>query len=112
LSLFFNDVDLCLRLWRKGRRIRYLAEVEVMHHHGLSTRSQTPRHRNLLWTRNRMIYYRKNHGRLAKPWLRAVLGLWALECKLRIHLGSRAASAKQAALAELNEFLKECVRAT
>jgi hypothetical protein len=112
LSLFFNDVDLCLRLWREGRRIRYLAEVQVMHHHGLSTRTHTPRHRNLLWTQNRMTYYRKNHGRLAERWLRAVLGLWALECKLRIRLGSRGASAKRAALAELSGFLRECVRGT
>jgi GT2 family glycosyltransferase len=27
LWLFFNDVDLCKRLWRRGRRIRY-AEAE------------------------------------------------------------------------------------
>jgi len=109
LSLFFNDVDLCLGLWRKGRRIRYLAEAEVMHHQGLSTRTHTPRHRNRLWIQNRTTYYRKNHGRLAERWLRAVLGLWALECKLRIRLGSREASAKQEALAELNGFLRECV---
>lgn len=111
LSLFFNDVDLCLRLWRKGRRIRYLAEAEVMHHQGFSTRAQHARLRNLLWIQNRTTYYRKNHGRLAGRWLRAVLGLWAMERKLRIHLGSREATARQQALAELNGFLRECARA-
>ena len=111
LSLFFNDVDLCLKLWRKGRRIRYLAEAEVMHHQGFSTRAQQARLRNLLWIRNRTTFYGKNHGRLAARWLRAVLGLWALECKLRIRFGSREADAKQKALAELEGFLRECVRA-
>jgi N-acetylglucosaminyl-diphospho-decaprenol L-rhamnosyltransferase len=28
LFLFFNDVDLCRRMWNAGRRIRYLAEAE------------------------------------------------------------------------------------
>ncbi len=111
LSLFFNDVDLCLRLWRKGRRIRYLAEAEVLHHQGSSTRVHTARHRNLLWIQNRTTYYRKNYGRLAERWLRAVLRLWALECNLRIRLGAREANAKQKALAELDGFLRECARA-
>ena len=37
LSLFFNDVDLCRRLWAGGRRIRYVATAEVLHHRGAST---------------------------------------------------------------------------
>jgi len=111
LSLFFNDVDLCLGLWRKGRRIRYLAEAEVMHHQGLSTRAHDSRDRNLLWIQNRTTYYRKNHGRLAERWLHGVLELWALECNLRIRLGSREASAKRKALADLSGFVRECVRA-
>ncbi|MFM1874189.1 MAG: hypothetical protein RL398_3611, partial [Planctomycetota bacterium] len=37
LSLFYNDVDLSKRLWRDGRKIRYLATAEVMHHRGGST---------------------------------------------------------------------------
>jgi GT2 family glycosyltransferase len=110
LSLFFNDVDLCLKLRRKGRRVRYLAEAEVMHHQGFSTRAQQARMRNLLWIQNRTAYYRKNHGRLAERWLRAVLGLWALESKLRIRFGSREAEARKEALAELDGFLRECSR--
>lgn len=82
-----------------------------MHHHGLSTRAHDARHRKLLWIQNRASCYRKNHGRLAGRWLRAVLGLWALECNLRIRLGSREASAKRKALDELNGFRRECVRA-
>ena len=106
LSLYFNDVDLCRGLWRKGRRIRYLAEAEVLHHQGSSTRTHDEWRRNLLWVQNRAAYYRKNHGRLALRWLRAVLGLWALERKLRIRLGPREAQAKRNALAELADFLQ------
>lgn len=108
LSLFFNDVDLCLRLWRLGRRIHYLAEAEVMHHQGFSTRAQKARLRNKLWIQNRTSYYRKNHGRLAELWLHTVLRLWALENRFRIRLGSREASAKRIALAELDGFVREC----
>jgi len=111
LSLFFNDVDLCLSLRRRGRRVRYLAEAEVLHHQGSSTRSQAARRRNLLWIRNRTAYYRKNYGRLAGCWLRAILRLWALECRLKIRLGSRQASAKAVALADLDGFLRECAEA-
>lgn len=68
-------------------------------------------HRHLLWIQNRTTYYRKSHGRLAGRWLRAVLRLWALECNLRIRLGSREASAKRRALDELDGFLRECARA-
>jgi GT2 family glycosyltransferase len=110
LSLFFNDVDLCLRLRRMGRRIRYLAEAEVMHHRGMSTRAHALRRRNGLWFRNRATYYRKNHGRLAGRWMRAVLALWALECRIRIRLGPREAAEKREALSDLQTFLRECGR--
>lgn len=111
MSLFFNDVDLCRRLRHRGRCIRYLAEAEVMHHQGASTRAHHSSRRNLYWTQNRAAYYRKNHGRLAERWLRVVLWFWALECRLRIRFGPREAGAKQAALAELDGFLRECARA-
>ena len=110
LSLFFNDVDLCRSLWRRGRRIRYLAESEVMHHHGLSTRAHSSSHRNLLWIRNRAAYYRKNYGAFAERWMRFVLRLWALESRMRIRLGSREATAKRRALDDLNGFVRECAR--
>ena len=108
MSLFFNDVDLCRRLWRKGRRIHYLAQSEVMHHEGLSTRSHHARRRNLLWTSNRATYYRKHYGRPGGVWLRCVLELSGLELNLRIRLGSRSRAAKRLALAELREFQREC----
>jgi GT2 family glycosyltransferase len=60
LSLFYNDVDLCKRLRDAGRRIRYIAEAEVMHHRGASTRNFAKM--LVLWHQNRFAYYRKHYG--------------------------------------------------
>ena len=67
LSLFYNDVDLCRRLWRAGRRIRYVAEAEVMHHRGASTKNFA--RMLVLWHKNRRAYYRKHYGRLGTAWI-------------------------------------------
>jgi len=68
LSLFYNDVDLCRRLHANGRAIRYLAEAEVLHHRGASTKNFT--RMLVLWHRNRLAYYGKHHGRLGRVWVR------------------------------------------
>ncbi|TAJ13016.1 MAG: glycosyltransferase family 2 protein [Planctomycetota bacterium] len=111
MSLYFNDVDLCRRLRARGRRIHYLADAVVLHHGGGSTRTCDRRERNLYWIRNRRSYYLKHHGRVGAAWVRAVVGLWGLECAMRIRLGPRAAAEKRAALAELRDYMRECARA-
>lgn len=66
--LFFNDVDLCRRLWRRGWRIAYRADVAVVHLGGMSTRQYAdfvPE-----WHRNRLAYYRKHHGRWSGWWVK------------------------------------------
>ncbi len=68
LWLFFNDVDICRRLWSRGRRIRYVAEAEVMHHEGASTRGFQKF--LVMWHRNRMAYYRKHYGGWVMPYIR------------------------------------------
>jgi N-acetylglucosaminyl-diphospho-decaprenol L-rhamnosyltransferase len=76
LSLFYNDVDLCLRLWRRGRRIRYVAEALVMHHRGASTKNFT--RMLLLWHKNRRRYYDKHWGWIGRAWIDVCV-------RLRIH---------------------------
>lgn len=73
LSLFYNDVDLCRRLWRKGRRIHYLTTVEVMHHRGASTRNFTKM--LVLWHKNRLAYYAKHYGLVGTTWVRLCVRL-------------------------------------
>jgi len=58
--IFFNDVDLCRRLWDAGWEVWFTPEVEVVHHVGASTRQVRPQmvaesHRSLL------AYYEKNY---------------------------------------------------
>ncbi|GAB4144203.1 MAG: glycosyltransferase family 2 protein [Planctomycetota bacterium] len=82
MELFYNDVDLCKRLWKKGRRIRYLAEAEVLHHRGASTRSFSKM--LVIWHRNRVTYYRKHYGAWVTLYLRLVVRLRIQEEFLKI----------------------------
>ncbi|HET6204990.1 MAG TPA: glycosyltransferase family 2 protein [Planctomycetota bacterium] len=82
LWLFFNDVDLCLRLARAGWRIRYLAEAEVVHEKGAST-SKYPRFA-VEWHKNRLAYYRKHYGPAGALVVRAAVAARGIEEALRI----------------------------
>jgi GT2 family glycosyltransferase len=82
LGLFYNDVDLCRRLWRDGRRIHYLAAAQVLHHRGASTKSFT--RMLVIWHKNRLAYYKKHYGRWVTLWLRFVIRLRVWEEWLRI----------------------------
>ena len=73
LGLFYNDVDLCRRLWRAGRRIHYLASAEVLHHRGASTRNFA--RMLVVWHKNRLTYYRKHFGAWAVVWLHVCIRL-------------------------------------
>ena len=80
LWLFFNDVDLCKRLWERELRIRYLAGVRVAHVGGASTAKYSAFVER--WHTDRLSYLRKHHGffgglmaRLGTSW---AMGSWAL----------------------------------
>jgi N-acetylglucosaminyl-diphospho-decaprenol L-rhamnosyltransferase len=87
LSLFYNDVDLCLRLRRAGRRIRYVADAEVMHHRGASTKNFA--RMLVLWHKNRSAYYGKHWGLLGRLWIRLCVRLRIWEEWLRIGARNR-----------------------
>lgn len=105
LWLFFNDVDLCRRLWRKGRRIRYLAAPSVVHHGGAST----GRFEGFVvtWFRDRLTYYRKHYGRAAAAYVRFMVRLRALEEWVRLGRRHRDPAARRAARADLRGHLRE-----
>ena len=104
LWLFFNDVDLCRRIWRRGQRIRYLAEAVVMHHGGASTR-HFPSF-VVTWHRNRLAYYRKHYGVLAMPYVRAVVRMRAFEEWLK----AKSKHADPGDVRKERAFLGQCVR--
>ncbi|MBL8859738.1 MAG: glycosyltransferase family 2 protein [Planctomycetes bacterium] len=99
LSLFYNDVDLCRRLWASGRKIRYIAEAQVFHHQGAST-SRSARVQSL-WADNRLSYYAKHHGLTGAVWVRFVRWLAQMQIAAGVVLGPRAIHEKIAALNEL-----------
>lgn len=68
LWLFFNDVDLSLRLAQAGYRTRFVKDARVMHHVGASTSQFGGMH--VEWQKNRLYYYRKHFGRLAGLWVK------------------------------------------
>jgi GT2 family glycosyltransferase len=68
LWLFFNDVDLSLRLSKAGFKTRFVKDAKVMHHVGASTSQFGGMH--VEWQKNRLYYYRKHFGRIAGLWVK------------------------------------------
>lgn len=107
LALFYNDVDLCRRLWQRGRRIHYLATAEVLHHRGASTKNFT--RMLVIWHKNRRAYYQKHYGGPGSLWVRVCVRLriweewWKIGRRNRHDPGRKAAERAhlQQAIAEL-----------
>src|SRR5215204_4263207 len=59
--LYFEEVDLCLRLHRAGWELRYLPEVTVVHHKG-ELSGYVPQRRINEWWRGQHRYWRKHHS--------------------------------------------------
>jgi len=80
--MFFNDVDLCRRLWDVGWEVWFTPEAEMTHLGGASTR-QVRREMVIESHRSFLAYYRKHYWRKINPvaYGAAVLllqaGLWA-----------------------------------
>lgn len=81
LWLYFNDVDLCKRLWESNWRIRYLEGAHVYHHGAMSTRQYKDSIGE--YHRNRLAYYRKHHGRGAGWWLKTTVAWTVLDMCVR-----------------------------
>ena len=58
--LYFEDVDFCLALRRRGRRIRFVPEVTVVHHRGRSGAGE-PAGTRAAYRRSQLAFYRKHH---------------------------------------------------
>ena len=86
LWLFYNDVDLSLRIHRGGWKTRYMAEVSFVHHHGSSTAkfgdfvSQ--------WQKDRLRYYAKHYGVRGSLWIKLCVGFAFADFALQ-QLGKR-----------------------
>lgn len=89
--IYFNDVDLCLRLWQNDWPIWYLHEAQVLHHGGASTGQIKPEmiaesHRSL------KRFYKKHYRRKLSP-LCYYPTMWMMDCagKARVWAARRKA---------------------
>lgn len=78
--MYFEDVDLCRRLHQQGYRVRHLAEAEIIHFIGCSSRRDRER-LQLVWEFSRIRYIEKHFSPIKrwimKGWIAAGTG-WRL----------------------------------
>jgi GT2 family glycosyltransferase len=59
---FYEDVDFCRRVWKAGRRVRFLGTARMIHHGGRSRRQAEPT-LTLAYVRSLLTYVDKRYGR-------------------------------------------------
>lgn len=75
---WFEDVDLCARIWKSGRRIRYVPAAVATHIGGTAMNALAYRDFLPLYTRNLLRYLRKHSGLATRLSARALLILGTL----------------------------------
>jgi len=75
---WFEDVDLCARIWKSGRRIRYVPGARATHVGGTTMNALAYRDFLPLYTRNLVRYLGKDAGAATRGAARAVLLAGAL----------------------------------
>ena len=61
LFMFFEDADLCKRVYEAGLRVVYFPETEIIHQHGL-TYGRRPESIAPQYRKSQRYYYRKHNG--------------------------------------------------
>jgi len=87
--MFFNDVDLCLRMKQAGWKIVFLPEAAAVHHHGAST---AQRKRPMIAQSHDSLarFYNKHYlGRVSRVGYWSVLGLSRIARQIRLWLRSK-----------------------
>jgi GT2 family glycosyltransferase len=69
--LYTEDVDVCASLRARGRRVLFVADVEIVHQRGRSAAGD-PATTNTAYRRSRIAFYEKHHPAWV-PFLRAYL---------------------------------------
>lgn len=70
---WFEDVDLCLRLRRRGEKTFFVPEARFLHEGGVSLATLDYAEFLSIWYRNLLRYFGKHHGKSAHLWLRALV---------------------------------------
>ena len=75
--IYSEEVDLCHRLHRRGWRVCWVPESQVVHYGGQSTR-QVAAAMFLRLYQGKVLYFRKHHGPRATRWYKVIVGGTAL----------------------------------
>ena len=71
--MFFNDVDICRRIWETGYKIRYLSDPEIIHKKGVSVYKNRTKMIKI-WDEDCIKYFTKyNQNALLLFWLKISL---------------------------------------
>jgi GT2 family glycosyltransferase len=73
--VWFEDVDLCLRLRQRGWRIVYWPKARFIHSGGHSVNQVAIASRQLIWYRNLLRYFRKHKSSFAVVFLRVCIAV-------------------------------------
>jgi GT2 family glycosyltransferase len=85
--IFFNDVDLCWRLWRAGWRIDYLPSAAIRHFGGGSTRLVKPA--MVRESRDSLLAYYDKHYRGVMSPMGFAVAVGAIRLAFRARLGGQ-----------------------
>lgn len=82
LFLFFEDVDLCLRIKKAGWKIYYLPDAKIIHYGGQSI-TKSKLELSLQWHKSKYYFFRKHHGKFTLLKLK-ILNIFILTINLLI----------------------------
>jgi len=72
--IYFEDIDLCLRILAAGWKVVFLPRVESFHHGGVTTAARPLRSR-LEYRKSQVLFYNKHNPRVSSALLRLYLRL-------------------------------------
>lgn len=75
--LYFEDIDLCYRIRRSGRRLLFFPDIRILHSGGGSTAPQA-RFCRFQYRKSQLYFYRKHNSGLSLRLLRVYLRLWLI----------------------------------
>jgi len=71
--LYFEETDLCYRAWKLGLKNKIIPDAKIIHLAGRSSSGQPVLRKTLIREKSRLHFYYKRYGRLAMPFVKALI---------------------------------------
>ena len=104
MFLYFEDHDLCLRMWGMGKKVVFYGGAKVRHHRGLSLAALPGA---MLEYRKSQLYLYQKHGHALSLWLLKKYLKWKFTVKIR-RLSRRSDAQSQEEKCVYEEILNLC----